>query len=147
MTLKGGCFCGRIRFETDETPRNITICHCVDCRRATGSPMVGWFTVGTAALRFLLEAPRRFASSPGVTRSFCPGCGTSLTYRRDKLDEVDVTICSLDEPDAVVPVDHVWTERQLGWVRIGDGLPRHGTSRAVPAKDGGAVVAGGGEAT
>ena len=80
-------------------------------------------TVPPASLHYLLHLPKSFASSPGVTRSFCPGCGTSLTYRRDQLDEIDITICSLDEPDAVVPADHVWTSRQLRWAPVATDVP------------------------
>ena len=132
MSLIGGCFCGRVRYETSGEPRNVTVCHCVDCRRATGSPMVGWLTVSLASLRFVLEMPKRFASSPGVTRSFCPGCGTSLTYQRNGRDELDLTICSLDKPDAVLPADHIWTEAQLSWAAVPDGVPRHRQFRSPP---------------
>ena len=123
--LKGGCFCGRIRYVAGGSPFHSTICHCDDCRRAVGAPMVGWFTVRPAELRYVLDEPRRFASSPGVTRGFCANCGTSLTYQRDGLDEVDVTLCSLDEPQALPPADHTCAKGQLNWVKVNDGLPQH----------------------
>ena len=123
--LKGGCFCGRVRYVAGGTPYHATICHCADCRRATGSPMVGWFTVKRTDLDFVQEQPRFFASSPGVIRSFCTNCGTSLTYRRQALEEVDVTICSLDDPNLLPPNDHTHTNGRLGWVRLNDHLPQH----------------------
>ena len=129
VVFKGGCFCGRIRYEARGTPRNVTVCHCADCRRATGSAVVGWMTLRPSELHYVFEMPRTFSSSPGVKRSFCPGCGTSLTYRRERLDEVDVTIASLDDPEAMPPADHVWTVKRLRWVQVADGLPQYEEAR------------------
>jgi hypothetical protein len=36
---------------------------------------------------------------------------------------LDVTTCSLDEPDAFPPVCHVWTSHKLSWLKLADGLP------------------------
>ncbi|MGG5823055.1 GFA family protein [Falsiroseomonas sp. HW251] len=122
--LKGGCLCGHVRYEAGGTPFHPTVCHCSMCRRAAGAPMVAWFTVRRAQFRFVGSAATRFASSAGVTRTFCPRCGTSLTFETEEFpDEIDVTTVSLDDPDAVPPADHTRTATQLRWVRLADGLP------------------------
>ena len=130
--LAGGCFCGHVRYVARGTPFNSTVCHCVDCRRAAGSPTVAWFTVRPGELEFTAGEPRRFASSPGAERSFCPQCGTPLTFRHEGLDEVDVTTCSLDDPDAVPPADHTRFAGKLGWDVPGDTLPRFPGKRPAP---------------
>ena len=132
MTLEGGCRCGQVRYRTEAAPFNQTICHCLDCRRSAGAPMVAWFTVPPDTLAFTGE-PRIHASSPGITRGFCPNCGTTLTYQR-RPDEIDVTTASLDQPDDHPPVDHTMTAGQLSWVKLADGLPRHPQLRSVPSK-------------
>jgi hypothetical protein len=67
-----------------------------------------------------------------VLRSFCPDCGTPLTYHHlDLPDEIDVTTCSLDRPELVPPQDHTWTERQLPWVHTMDGLPHFPKTRST----------------
>ena len=38
----GGCHCGTIRYEADGEALHHAICHCEDCRRAAGAPMVAW---------------------------------------------------------------------------------------------------------
>lgn len=129
--LGGGCLCGSIRYEIAAAPFDCTVCHCVDCRRASGAPFVAWFSVPQHALRFVAGAPAVFASSPGVERSFCPTCGTPLTYRHAAFaGEIDVTAGSLDRPDDVPPAHHTWASQKLGWVKIADGRPQH--PRAVP---------------
>src|SRR5437773_2265580 len=36
---------------------------------------------------------------------------------------MDVTTCSLDDPEAFPPVGHVCTSDKLSWVKLADGLP------------------------
>ena len=122
--LTGGCFCGHVRYEAGGVPFNPTVCHCSMCRRASGAPMVAWFTVPRSAYRVVAGVPARFASSDRATRTFCPRCGTSLTFEGDEFpDEVDITTASLDDPEVMPPLDHTRTKTQLSWVRLADGLP------------------------
>ena len=68
-------------------------------------------------IRFL---PVSFQSSEHGTRSFCPRCGTPLTFASSKLpDEIDVTICSLQDPERLPPKDHTRTSAKLRWVNVG----------------------------
>ena len=124
--LTGGCFCGFVRYEADAAAFHETICHCTDCRRVVGVASVAWFSVPRAALRFTAGEPASFRSSPQVTRRFCGRCGTSLTYEPDHHpDELDVTICSLDNPEALPPKDHVMVASKLRWTLLCDGLPTY----------------------
>jgi hypothetical protein len=121
--LEGGCLCGQVRYRAEGTPFHPTVCHCVDCRRAAAAPMVAWVSVPASGFRFVGAAPGRYRSSPGVERCFCAACGTPVTYRSLAFpDEVDVTLCSLDEPEGMVPVDQVWVGQRVGWVESVAGL-------------------------
>ncbi|HTS51944.1 MAG TPA: GFA family protein [Burkholderiales bacterium] len=129
--LQGGCFCGAIRYVAGGAPFDETICHCSICRRTTGAPLVAWFSVLRSEFRLLQGTPTRFRSSDKATRTFCPRCGTQLTFERDDLlDEIDVTTCSLDEPQRVQPKDHTRTSSRLGWVKLADGLPEYREARS-----------------
>jgi hypothetical protein len=122
--IKGGCFCGAVRYEADGPAFHETICHCTDCRRAVGSVSVAWFTVKRVDFRFTASQPAAFQSSPKVTRRFCATCGTSLTYEyADRMAELDLTIASLDQPETTPPKDHSQAADRLGWDKICDGLP------------------------
>ena len=127
--ITGRCFCGRVRYEVRGTPFNETLCHCDDCRRAAGAPLVGWFSCRPDELVWTSGAPKTFASAEGVTRSFCPDCGTTFTYAREDLDEVDVTIASLDAPDDVAPRDHTRHAARIAWVDRLAGLPAYPVAR------------------
>jgi len=131
--LTGGCFCGRVRYETDAPPDNETNCHCSICRRTTGAPFVAWFSVPRSRFR-ISGAPTRFRSTAKGTRSFCPQCGTQLTFELDGAgDEIDVTTSSLDHPNLVPPVDHTRTASRLAWIKLADGLPEFPESRQAGA--------------
>lgn len=129
--LRGGCLCGAVRYETGAEPVHQTACHCTICRRASGAPFVGWFSVPTASFRIVSGRAARFKSSEHATRTFCATCGTPLTFHSTRYpDEIDITTCSLDDAEAVPPEDHTFVRSRLSWVKITDGLPNYPTSRS-----------------
>lgn len=131
--LSGRCLCAAVRYRCGPLLYPPTLCHCESCRRASGAHAVGWFTVKTDELVYGAAVPREFASSPRVRRGFCEQCGTPLTYRSaDRPAEIDVTICSLDQPALAVPVDHIWMQDALPWDRPTDGLPQYPATRRAP---------------
>jgi hypothetical protein len=128
--LTGGCYCGAVRYQADGTPFNETNCHCSICRRTAGAPFVAWFSVPRAAFRFVSGAPTRFQSTPKGRRSFCPRCGTQLTFESaDAPSEIDVNTVSLDDANSVPPKDHTRTSSKLAWIKLADGLPEFREAR------------------
>ena len=80
--------------------------------------------------------PVAYRSSAKAFRHFCGSCGTPLTWREaDNPRLVDVSIGSLDNPGAIAPTMHVWTDSRIAWFESADHLPRYPTNdrpRAVP---------------
>ena len=129
--FNGGCFCGAVRYEATGTPFYETNCHCSICRRTSGAAFVTWFSVLAADFRFTSGVPGSLKSSDHATRTFCPSCGTPLTFQSDRSpSEIDITTCSLDTPDAVPPQDHTYVRSKLSWVHIDDGLPVFAKNRS-----------------
>ena len=121
---EGGCICGAIRYRVRGRPSNTMICHCQTCRRVAASPVVAWVTFPKSEFQLVQGHPSEFRSSAPVRRTFCGACGTPLTYAHDDSPAtVDVTTCSLDDPDAFPPTHHSWLSHDLAWVHFGDGLP------------------------
>ncbi|HVC00883.1 MAG TPA: GFA family protein [Steroidobacteraceae bacterium] len=128
--LTGRCLCAAVRYRCGPLLYPATWCHCEFCRRASGTSPVGWFTVTLASVEFHGAALRTHRSSPGVERAFCGVCGTPLTYWSERRPaEIDFTFGSLDEPDRVTPVDHIWMADAPGWDQPADGLPQHSGQR------------------
>jgi hypothetical protein len=73
-----------------------------------------------------------FNSTEQATRSFCPQCGTQLTFEHSALpDEIDVTTATLDEPEKVPPKDHTHWATRLSWLHVSDELPKFRDARKV----------------
>jgi len=134
--VTGGCLCGAVRFEAKGDCSNSMVCHCRSCRRAAGAPAVAWVTFALSGFVFTEGTPAEFRSSPPVLRTFCAACGTPLTYRHsDYSDAIDISTCSLDEPERFPPTHHSWLSHDVRWVKFGDGLPGFLESR--PKESGG----------
>ncbi|ANU07725.1 GFA family protein [Paraurantiacibacter namhicola] len=116
-TFSGSCHCGAIRYEISGAPMNHTLCHCADCRRATGAPMVGWAMVAMDQLAVSGE-PAIYASGEDARRHFCIQCGTSLFYSNAALlpGVADVTTATLDDPEALPPDCHIQVAERIGWM-------------------------------
>ena len=128
--LEGGCLCGAVRYCINGKPYHLTHCHCATCRRASAAAFVTWFSLKADEFELLLGAPAQFASSRNVVRTFCARCGTPLTYRQvTQSEEIDITVCSLDHPAALMPEDHTWVSSRLPWVKTCDGLREHARTR------------------
>lgn len=128
--LTGGCFCRFVRYRIDARPFHETNCHCLVCRGTSGAPYLTWFTVPRRSLSLLSGVPTSFASSERGSRTFCPRCGTQLTFSsRDLPDEIDVTTCSLDTPEAVPPRDDTYFASKVPWVATNRELPSHRADR------------------
>jgi hypothetical protein len=76
-------------------------------------------------LAFTKGEPRAFRSSPDVERTFCGDCGTTLTYRRDSRNLVDVTLATLDDPELLAPTKETWCQDRVSWNRLNDDLAHH----------------------
>ena len=131
MSLSGGCLCGAVRYRAAGPVRARALCHCRSCRVGAGGTSVAWATVPLATFAFEGDEPARFASSPGVTRTFCGRCGTSLTYFHDgRPGEIDITTVTLDDPEALAPVKEIFTAERVSWSPPVPGMPQFEGSSA-----------------
>lgn len=122
--LEGGCLCGALRYRIAGPIDWVAHCHCSMCRRTSGAVVVTWLTVPATRFTFIRGAPARYRSSDHAERTFCPGCGTQLTFVSSRFPEsVDVTVGTLDDPDRT-PADHqIWTENRVSWLHLDEDLP------------------------
>lgn len=128
--MDGRCFCGFVRYRVGGPVTQATSCHCEICRRTSGAAFVSWFTVPIGEYQLVAGTPTSFASSEHATRTFCPRCGTPLTFQSRRFpQELDITTCSLEDPGQVPPRDHTFVRSRLAWVKLADGLPEFPASR------------------
>jgi hypothetical protein len=125
MQHSGGCLCGSVRFETEGEPLWVAHCHCNSCRRHTGSSVATFVGFRREQVQFPTGQPATFASSAGVTRSFCARCGTPLAYAATRAPgELHLYLGCFDAPQLFVPQLHVYYAEHLPWLELNDALPR-----------------------
>jgi hypothetical protein len=125
MALQGGCQCGAVRYEVNGTPQHVALCHCSDCRKSAGAPMVAWAAFAEAEFALLQGELTTFNSSDSAMRSFCSTCGTGIAYRNEEYlpGIVDIQSATLDDPDALPAGAHIQVAERIGWMAEAHGLP------------------------
>lgn len=124
--MNGRCLCGALKWTTTGSPTWACYCHCDDCRRQCGAPIVAF--IGLRLSDFSWNGARStFSSSPGVTRHFCPTCGSPMAFQADHYPgEIHVYAAQLENPEAFAPEFHVHYEERLHWLGVADDdLPKH----------------------
>lgn len=122
--IEGGCLCGRTRYRVSGPLRITAHCHCTMCRKGSGAPVVTWTICKPAHFAWIGEMPASYASSEGCERTFCAVCGTKLTFTDAKRpDDVDITVGSLDDPNAVTPESQIFGPSKVAWLDIDPHVP------------------------
>ena len=123
--ITGGCHCGSIRYQADGEPLTHALCHCTDCRRHAGAPMVSWIMFRQDAVTVTKGAPKVYVSSAHGRRHFCPDCGTGVFFNNAEVMPgiVDVQSSTCDDADANPPQAHVQVAERLKWMERAHELP------------------------
>ena len=109
LCFTGGCLCGALRVAAVGRPYRVGLCHCLDCRKHTGSLFHASAIFPQDAVTIEGEA------SDYGARSFCPRCGSSVFGRSG--DEIELSLGALDSPDRLVPTYELWTIRREAWLQ------------------------------
>jgi len=125
--VTGGCQCGAVRYAVEGGFEEASLCHCRMCQRATGGPFAALAAATRARVRWTRGAPALFASSSVAERGFCRDCGTPLSFAYTASDHLNLTIGSLDAPNAARPSVHYGVEGRLLWLELCDGMPEQRT--------------------
>lgn len=126
MGRSGGCHCGAVRYDVEGEPQQVALCHCSDCRRSAGAPMVSWAAFAEDELKLTQGEPVNFNSSGSAMRSFCGTCGTGLFYRNAEFlpGIVDIQSVTLDDAQALPPGAQIQVAERLHWMDSLDALTR-----------------------
>jgi len=120
--LSGGCACGQVRYQLLDKPMRVHCCHCTDCQRHTGSAFVLNAIIETDAIKILrgrpqgVPVPRDFAPHD-IYR--CPRCKTALWSDYGHRAQIRfVRVGTLDDPSALKPDVHIYTETKVPWLKL-----------------------------
>jgi hypothetical protein len=131
MKIDGSCHCGAIRFEAEVQPDDVSICHCADCQKLTGSAFR--VTVAAEEANFRLKAgqPRLYikTAESGARRvqAFCADCGSPIyaTSAGDGPKTYGLRVGTIRQRQELAPARQIWRRSALPWVPDMDNLETH----------------------
>lgn len=126
--LSGGCLCGGVRYEISGEPVRFYHCHCLRCRKATGTghasnllvkPGEIKWTQGEDLIRsFKVPEAQRFRNN------FCVECGGRVPRFVAETNFIVIPAGSLDSDPTLAPQARIFWASRASW-SCSDELPVH----------------------
>ncbi|HET9810862.1 MAG TPA: GFA family protein [Sphingomicrobium sp.] len=117
------CRCGQLRASVTGEPVRVSVCHCLNCKKRSGSAFA--VQARWPADRVEIEGrskPWVIVADSGnpATFHFCAECGSDVYYEiNGKFDgQIAIPLGAFDDPYAFSPAFSVWEERKNDWVEI-----------------------------
>jgi hypothetical protein len=121
-TRTAACACGQLRLTCEGEPQRVSLCHCLDCQRRTGSAfgVAAFFARTAVTTEGRAQTTRRLADSGrGLTFHFCPDCGGTVFWEPDfRPDSLAVAVGAFADPSFPKPDKAVFEERAHPWAKI-----------------------------
>ena len=122
-TRTAACRCGQLRAKVAGDPVRVSVCHCLDCQKRTGSAFSAqarWPEARVELDGLSKTWTHRADSGNRIIHHFCPDCGSTVHYRIEgKFDGlVAIPLGAFDDPYFLKPAFSVWEERKHDWVAI-----------------------------
>lgn len=117
--VQGSCLCGAVRYEAGPDFRAMVHCHCLRCRKGSGTAhstnlvvepgSFCWLSGTELVSRFDLPVAKSFG------KWFCLQCGSPVPrpFRGGTL--VMIPAGSLDVEPPIKPTDHIFWSSRPGW--------------------------------
>jgi len=128
VRIRGGCLCGRVRYEIRGEIRDVVNCHCSKCRAFHGH-FAGYTSTARENLVLLSQETLRWYRSvtdetPDVHRGFCSRCGSSLFWDARGRKTIAVAAGSLEGPTGLRTIGHIWLDQAGDYYHLEDDLPK-----------------------
>ncbi|MFC4295946.1 GFA family protein [Novosphingobium tardum] len=130
------CHCGGLQLECIGEPTKVSLCHCLDCQRRTGSLFSVAAFYPRDAVRIVSDEAGSFRRPSGsgkdVTFHFCRACGSNLWWEAERLPAlIGVAVGAFADPGFPLPEQQVWAESRHPWLLLTD-LPTHAKNPTPP---------------
>lgn len=116
---RGSCLCKQVTYEVEVPFERFYYCHCMRCRKATGSPHASngfakpeafrWLSGRELVKRYDLPEAKRFGLQ------FCTNCGSKVPHPTRDGTRFVIPMGSLDEDPGVKPQAIVFWGSRAPW--------------------------------
>lgn len=123
MVHTASCRCGQLTAECSGEPVRVSVCHCLDCKKRSGSAFAVQARWPAEQVRIEGKSKSWLHTADSGNRvsfHFCPECGSDVHYEIDgKFDGlIAIPLGAFDNPYFAEPGYSVWEERKHDWVEI-----------------------------
>ena len=130
MTRTATCRCGQLSATCTGEPVRVSVCHCYDCQKRSGSAFAFQARFPADAVTVSGEHKTyEHVGDSGKSASFhfCPTCGSTLWYHaRPHHDLFAIPTGAFADQDFPEPIYSVFEECKHPWVTIaGDGIEHY----------------------
>ena len=122
-TRIASCRCGQLRASATSEPVRVSVCHCLNCKKRSGSAFAVQARWPKEQVR-IEGRPKTFvkAGDSGVpaTFHFCPDCGSDVYYtvEGELAGLVAIPLGAFDDPFFGRPQYSVFEGRKHDWVEL-----------------------------
>lgn len=129
-TRTATCRCGQLQARCSGEPSHISVCHCRNCQKRSGSAFAVQARWPEDAVTIAGEAHAWTTlgdSGIPATFHFCPTCGSTVYYRAQAMPGlVAVAVGAFADPGFPHPTVSNWEERKHAWVGVlGEDIEHH----------------------
>jgi hypothetical protein len=128
MSKTASCSCGQLRVICEGAPLRVSLCHCLECQKRTGSlfGVAARFPPERATVEGRSTEYRRNSDDGNwVTFHFCPVCGSSVWWELEiQPGVVAVAVGAFADPDFPMPVRSVYENRRHRWLELPGNIER-----------------------
>lgn len=117
---RASCSCGALTAQASGEPLRISICHCLNCQRRSGSVFAAQARFARAQVT--VSGPSTSFTLAGdegsrATFHFCPTCGATVYFQTEGAeDTIAIPIGAFADPHFPAPTVSVYEERMHAWV-------------------------------
>lgn len=119
---RAACACGQLTATCTGEPVRNSVCHCLSCKRRTGSAFAWNATFADAQVAVAGESRSQLRHNPEgrwSRTSFCPDCGSTIFYRIERRPGmVTIPVGAFAEVNFPEPTVTVYGERRHAWLRL-----------------------------
>jgi hypothetical protein len=130
------CRCGQLRARCVGEPVRISVCHCLDCQKRSGSAFAAQARWPEAQVEIEGASKtwvRIADSGRRATYRFCPDCGSTIAYANEGWTGLTaVPLGAFADPAFPAPRFSVYEHRKHAWTNVlGDDVEHSSTPSAL----------------
>lgn len=118
----GRCRCGQLSATCSGNPVRVSVCHCLDCQRRSGSAFAFQARWPDADVEFTGDYKEWVHVGDGGKRTtfrFCPTCGGTIAYRNENMPGLTaIPVGTFADPNFLPPEYSVYEGRKHKWIAI-----------------------------